>query len=142
MRSVERHVVIGALTGIGFALTLGGALLVGSLLRVWQEEHGFRSDGVLALALQHRPEPTAASPEERRRQARLQLDDLLDRLRDLPGVDGAGAVQDFVLSGALLSKPFHFRRGRPGARRWGDDWNSRRPVAGLRPRDACWMKSS
>jgi putative ABC transport system permease protein len=87
-RSLGRAVVIASQVAIGLVLTLGGALLVGSLARLWQDDVGLTSRSVAAVELRI-PAAVLDSPPEI-------LDTLVGRLmlsvRSLPGVVQVGAT--------------------------------------------------
>ena len=75
------------------ALLIGAGLLGKSLLRVLSVNSGFRTEGVAAMELRM-PE----DPGNTRRVAFL--DELLARLRAIPGVEEVGGTSDLPLSGA------------------------------------------
>jgi len=83
-RSTGRFFVVAVQVALGLVLTLGGALLVGSLVRVWQNDLGHRSDDVVVLE----GTPEGATPAERANT----LDAFLGKVRTLPGVESAGAT--------------------------------------------------
>jgi predicted permease len=83
-RSAGRVVVVSVQVALGLMLTLGGTLLVGSLVRVWQNDMGHRTDDIVTLE----GTPDGATPPERA----IALDAVLERIRALPGVESAGAT--------------------------------------------------
>jgi predicted permease len=85
--------VVGELA-LSLALLAGSGLLIRSFMRLQEVDAGFRPDGVLTMRVSL-PEDKYAKPEQTRQFYR----DLLDRVRQLPGVDAAGAVTGLPLSG-------------------------------------------
>ena len=82
-RSVGRFAVVAAQVAGGFVLTLGGALLVGSLLNVYSNEIPIRTDDVIVVEVDLQG-PSGGSRPSSARNARL--GPLLDRVRQVPGV--------------------------------------------------------
>jgi putative ABC transport system permease protein len=95
---VGSHRLRGALVVAEIALSLtllvGAGLLIRSFLRLQEVDTGFRADGVLTLRVAL-PSQKYSRPE----QTRAFYRDLLDRVRQLPGVDAAGAATGLPLSG-------------------------------------------
>jgi predicted permease len=87
--------VIAAQIGLALVMTVGGALLLGSLIRVWGEDTGFDVDrhAVLSMAT---PEGTAARMAEA----------LLADLRRLPGIERAGGLDGPLLNNAFNGSVF------------------------------------
>ena len=85
--------VVGELA-LSLALLAGSGLLIRSFLRLQDVDAGFRPDGVLTMRISL-PEKHYSKPE----QTRAFYRELLDRVRQLPGVDAAGAVTGLPLSG-------------------------------------------
>ena len=79
--------VIGQI-GITLVLLTGAGLLIRSFIKVTERQPGFESGGVVAMTLSL---PSTVSPEEdeRLRQFYVQL---LERVRQLPGVSAAGGI--------------------------------------------------
>ena len=100
-RSAGRYVVVSAQIAIGLALTLGGALLVGSLVRLYQADIGIDPRGVFAVEV--RIPESAADRNPGATEAMLLR--ILDGARSIPGVSVAGATDAPILSNLL----------------WGDD---------------------
>lgn len=96
--SGSSHWLRGALVIAELALSLtllaGAGLLVRSFLRLGEVDAGFRPDGVLTMRLSLPPERYSRPQQEH-----AFYRDLLERLRQLPGVDAAGAVTGLPLSG-------------------------------------------
>jgi putative ABC transport system permease protein len=95
---VGSHRLRGALVVAEIALSLtllvGAGLLIRSFLRLQEVDTGFRADGVLTLRVAL-PDQKYSRPE----QTRAFYRDLLDRVRQLPGVDAAGAATGLPLGG-------------------------------------------
>jgi len=85
--------VVGELA-LSLALLAGSGLLIRSFLRLQDVDAGFRPDGVLTMRISL-PEQKYSKPE----QTRAFYRELLDRVRQLPGVDAAGAATGLPLSG-------------------------------------------
>jgi predicted permease len=87
-RSFGRDVIVAAQVAIALALTIGGTLLVGSLVRLWHDDIGIDTDDVFAVELRVPAAMADADP------AALDAitDRLLQRVRALPGVTEAGAT--------------------------------------------------
>jgi len=87
----------GALVMSELALSLmlltGSGLLIRSFLQLQYVDTGFRPDGVLTLRVSL-PEQKYPKPE----QARVFFRDLLERVRQLPGVDAAGGATGLPLT--------------------------------------------
>ncbi len=88
------QVVVAAQTGLAFALTLGGALVVASLWHVWQVDPGYDSSRIAVVQV------TGRSPD-----SRTVADDALRmnaELARLPGVDAAGVFGSRLLQHGFL----------------------------------------
>jgi predicted permease len=113
-RSVGRFLIVASQVAGGFALTLCGALLVGSLLAVYANELPIRSDNVILVEawLQGPGGMMGKSPERNAR-----VGPLLDRLRHVPGAAAVAMTSAEILlgggSGSWFEPP-------AGARRLGD----------------------
>jgi hypothetical protein len=77
---------------IATALVIGGTLLVGSLIQVWQQSAGF-DPRVTMIALQSSREPQAGGAAD--------IATLLERVRAVPGVERAAVTDANMLNGAL-----------------------------------------
>jgi ABC-type antimicrobial peptide transport system permease subunit len=83
-RLAGRSAVIAIQVALALVLTIGGTLVVSSLIRIWQTDVGYASEDLLVVD----GSSTATAPD-----ARLAaLRDLLDRIRQIPGVGAAGAT--------------------------------------------------
>jgi len=84
--------VVGELA-LSLALLAGSGLLIRSFLRLLEVDTGFRPEGVLTMSVSL-PEQKYAKPE----QSWAFYRDLMQRVRQLPGVDAAGAVGGLPLT--------------------------------------------
>ncbi len=89
-----RSALVVAEIALSLTLLAGSGLLIRSFLRLQQVDTGFRPDGVLTMRISL-PDDKYSKPE----QTRVFFRDLLDGVRKLPGVDGAGGVTGLPLSG-------------------------------------------
>jgi predicted permease len=102
--------IIALETGFAFLLLAGSGLMIRSLIRVQQEDHGFRPDHVLTLRV---PVGTLAQPrpkgkyDTRPRQIAYYRD-ILQRVKSVPGVKAAGIVNNPPLSDLNTSLSFGF----------------------------------
>jgi putative ABC transport system permease protein len=92
-------VVVAAQIALGFVLALGGILLVGSLVRVWQTDPGFAADHLLVA------EGTIQKSAlgERRDAALLAVRHEIERM---PGVESVGATASPILRGGVMMNAF------------------------------------
>ena len=93
LQRLRGALVVGELA-LSLALLAGSGLLIRSFLRLQEVDAGFRPAGVLTMRVSL-PEEKYPKPE----QTRIFYRDLLDRVRQIPGVDAAGAVTGLPLSG-------------------------------------------
>ena len=95
------HAFVVAEIGLAVVLLVGAGLLVRSFLRLSNQSLGFRTDQTVVFKLTlpeaRYPTPTAVSQFHR---------DVLDRIRQLPGVAAAGATHALPFSGANSVRPF------------------------------------
>ena len=103
---VRGGLVIGQLA-LAMVLLAGAGLLLRSFNHLRQVDPGFRTESALTFRLSL---PETAYPSEARRAAFL--DELLTRLRSLPGVRETGAVAGLPLSGMRFNISFEVA-GRP-----------------------------
>jgi hypothetical protein len=126
-------VLIGAEVALALVMAVGGALLAGSLVRIWNEDPGFQTDRTLSLEIGQRSDVSHAD-----------VDALLADIRRLPGVVSAGASNTLLLQRAYRGSMFKAPDGAteesdvegigvtPGfLETWG-----LRPVSGRMPTDA------
>lgn len=104
----HRNVLVVAECALALMLLTGAGLLLRSLQRLDAVNPGFAPAGVLSVRIEFPldPPPTAAAMPNRDEigpsRARLheaQLNELLTRLRALPGVESAGFIDDLYLNG-------------------------------------------
>ncbi len=91
---ILRSALVAGELALSLALLAGSGLLIRSFLRLQEVDAGFRADGVLTMRISL-PEEKYAKPE----QTRVFYRELLDRIRQLPGVDAAGAATGLPLGG-------------------------------------------
>ena len=85
------RIVITVQVAMGLTLAVGGALLVGSLIKVWSQSVGFDTD-VTMISLTLAREPAAGGAAD--------LAMALERVRAVPGVESAGVTDAIILAGA------------------------------------------
>ena len=90
-RTLGRFVRVGSQVALALILAVGGALLVGSLVRVWREDPGYDVSRTMNLWL-----------ADRATTSRAEVDALLDDLRRLPGVTAAGGYNIWLAQRAML----------------------------------------
>ncbi len=92
-----RQILVVSQVALSLVLVVGALLFSGSLRKLLAVDVGFQQNGVLLAAIDfHRVQ----IPAERRTAFKQQL---LDKLRGLPGIDGAAEVQIAPLSGSSTS---------------------------------------
>ncbi len=96
-----RQVFVVAQIALALVLSAGAGLLLRSLARLSSVDPGFAADRALAFELKL---PEARYPDEEARAAAVER--LLERLRALPGVSGAGAIFGLPLTGMRFSSSF------------------------------------
>jgi putative ABC transport system permease protein len=89
-----RNVLVVAQVAASVTLLVSATLLIQSLYKLRQESLGFEANGLVTFS-------TPVAPERRGKQAEIQRfnTELLERLRTLPGVRGAAAVNLLPLAG-------------------------------------------
>ncbi|HEX5081978.1 MAG TPA: ABC transporter permease [Blastocatellia bacterium] len=101
----SRH-LRGALIVTQLALTMvllvGAGLLGRSFIKLWRTDPGFDTTKTMAMTLAL-PSTVSVAEDERLRQFYVQL---LERLRQLPGVEAVGGVNVLPLSGRNREEPF------------------------------------
>ena len=93
--SPARQVLVVLQLGLATLLTVGALLLAQSFFRLQQVSLGFPTDHLLTARLD-RPDSALATPE----QNLAFYDALIDELRALPGVTGAGVASQLPLGGS------------------------------------------
>jgi predicted permease len=97
-----RSLLVVSQLALTFVLLVGAGLLARSLVRLLDVDPGFRRTKALVVDLSH-PEP--ADESEKRRLGTTEAE-LLARLRALPGVLGAGLVDQFPLTAGIRNGSF------------------------------------
>jgi len=117
-RSKTQRGLVVAEVALAVVLLAGAGLLLTSLLRLQAVSPGFSADGVLVARL------TLAGPRYQSPDAMVHFyDEVLNRLRETPGVEAAGAAGALPLSGSANTSNFHLPgRSEPAA---GQDPTSR-----------------
>jgi putative ABC transport system permease protein len=106
-RSRTQRSLVVAEVALAVVLLAGAGLLLASLARLKSVSPGFSPNGVLAARL------TLAGPRYQDRAAMAQFyDNVLNRLRETPGVEAAGAAGALPLSGSANTSNFQIP-GRP-----------------------------
>ena len=106
-------VLIGAEAAFAFLLLTGSGLMIRSLIRLQQSDHGFRPDHVLTMRVPigTRTDPRQTKYDTKPRQMAF-YGQLIERLGHVPGVRAAAVVNNLPLSGATTSVPFDLPDGR------------------------------
>jgi predicted permease len=84
-RSRGWRLVVTAQVGLALVLTVGGSLLVGSLLSVYAQTPAINTENVLSIPVQFLGMPSTVGRDAPERATRVEA--LLDRVRTVPGVD-------------------------------------------------------
>ncbi|HMF07789.1 MAG TPA: ADOP family duplicated permease, partial [Thermoanaerobaculia bacterium] len=100
MRS--QSLLLGIQAAMTALLLAGLALFARSFLRVLEVEPGFRAEGILAMDL-FPPDPSTEADRARRS---AQIDELVQRLSALPGVEKVGAVGSLPLGSEMADGTF------------------------------------
>jgi putative ABC transport system permease protein len=102
--------LIGVEAGFAFLLLVGSGLMIRSLVRLQQEDHGFRPDHVLTLRVPvgtlTQPRPTGKYDTRPRQMAYYR--EILERVKSVPGVKDAAIVNNPPLSDVSTSLSFGF----------------------------------
>jgi putative ABC transport system permease protein len=106
-------ILIGTEAAFAFLLLTGSGLMIRSLIRLQQSDHGFRADHVLTMRV---PIGTRTDPRQTRYDTKPRqmafYGQLIERLQHIPGVRAAAVVNNLPLSGATTSVPFDLPDGR------------------------------
>jgi putative ABC transport system permease protein len=109
-RSYGRSMLVVAEVALSLMLLVGAGLMIRTLLNLQEMDHGFRPEKVLTMQLwlpasrypidptQFRPAPPPGSPPVPLSKPSAFVAELLDRVRNLPGVQAAGAVSALPLN--------------------------------------------
>lgn len=84
-RSMSQRLVVAVQVALALVLTVGGTLLVGSLLSIYAQEEPISTEGVIVI-------PSRFLDTTDGSQRTVRLDALLERVRRVPGVEAAAAV--------------------------------------------------
>jgi hypothetical protein len=93
---ISRFLLNGTKVGIALVITVVGALVAGSLARLWREDPGYRVDHTMAITLSERVRGAGSDVNER-----LMLD-----LQHTPGVVAAGGSNQWLLQRAIRGTMF------------------------------------
>ncbi len=102
-----RNVLVVAEIGLAVLLVIGAGLMLRSFLRLHQTDPGFRPDRLVSFRMFFMP---AKYTDSQRRAAATQQ--ILDRVRALPMIAGAGTIHLLPLSGAQSGSGY-YRTDRP-----------------------------
>lgn len=91
-----RNALVVAEIAVSFALLLGAGLLIRSFAVLTQQNLGFRSDRLLALEAFCSP---SQYPEKEPEKLRSFVDQSVEKLRSIPGVESAAAINFLPLTG-------------------------------------------
>jgi putative ABC transport system permease protein len=111
-----RQVLVTTQVALSLVLVMGALLFSGSLRKLLAVDAGFRQNGILIASIDFRRLPI---PPERRVAFK---EDLLAKLRALPGVDGAGEVDLLPLGGGSTSN-IVWTEGSDGRRKFATNFN-------------------
>ena len=100
-----RRGLVAAQVAVALVLLAGAGLLLRSFTQVLRVDPGFRPDEVLTLRVAL-PRSAAAQPQAEDARYRAFFDEALEKLRSLPGVSAAGAVDFLPLSGVANDATF------------------------------------
>jgi predicted permease len=93
--------LIGLEAGLAFLLLVGSGLMIRSLVRLQEADHGFHPDHVLTLRVPvgtlSQPRPTGKYDTRPRQMAYYR--EILERVRTVPGIKAAAIVNNMPLSG-------------------------------------------
>jgi predicted permease len=112
-RERGRLSIVSLQLALALVLTVGGALVAGSLMRVWAEDSGFETRNTAILSLSA---PPGSSSED--------IETLVDDVAHLPGVAHAGGTNHLLLESGFNGSEFDRPAGvldRMLARQPGDD---------------------
>ena len=109
-RNRLRAFLIGSEFALAFVLLIGAGLMIRSFLALQAVNPGFDPHHVLSMVVS-----VAGSAEAPQGPRELFYRQLLDRVRAIPGVESAGAINHLPLAGDLWGYPFHIE-GRPKPR--------------------------
>jgi predicted permease len=103
--------LIAVEAGLAFLLLVGSGLMIRSLVRLQQDDHGFRPDHVLTVRVPvgtlTQPRPTGKYDTRPRQMAYYRQ--ILERVKMLPGIKAAAIVNNLPLSGISSSLELDLR---------------------------------
>jgi predicted permease len=118
-----RRAMVGVQAMLALVLLVGAGLLARSFWGLAAVDPGVRAGGVLSFRISL---PSAEFPQDA--DVIGFYDRLLDRLRRIPSVQGAGAVRELPLSGSIGDWNFHIEGRQPPAHRsFTADWQFATP---------------
>jgi predicted permease len=108
-------ILIGSEAALAFLLLVGSGLMIRSLIRLEEADHGFHPDHVLTMRV---PVGTFTQPRpkgkyETKPQQMAYYHELVERLQTVPGVKAAAVVNNLPLSGVNTSVFFGEDSGHP-----------------------------
>jgi putative ABC transport system permease protein len=106
-------ILIASETVFAFLLLVGSGLMIRSLIRLQQSDHGFRADHVLTLrvpvgSLRGQSGKYASKPQQM-----AYYREIVDRLRRVPGIRAVAVVNNLPLSGANTTVEYTGPEGQP-----------------------------
>jgi putative ABC transport system permease protein len=108
-------ILIGSEAAFAFLLLVGSGLMIRSLVRLQQDDHGFLPDHVLTLRVpigtRTQIRPTGKYDTKPRQMAYYR--ELLERVQRIPGIRSAAVVNNLPLSGVKSTIPVQGLDGRP-----------------------------
>jgi putative ABC transport system permease protein len=86
---LSQRLLVAGQVAIAFVLVMAGSLFIASVIRAWQEEPGFATEGGFRIELEgtRRGAPQHVA----------EINDLVRRIRSIPGVIGAGGLEHSFL---------------------------------------------
>jgi predicted permease len=109
-RNQLRSFLVASEFALAFILLIGAGLLVRSFYALQSVDPGFNPHNVLSMVVS-----VAGTTEEEAHRRGVFYRDLLQKVRTLPGVNSAGAINHLPLAGDLWDRPFKIE-GRPEPR--------------------------
>jgi predicted permease len=108
-------ILIAAETAFAFLLLVGSGLMIHSLIRLQQEDHGFHPDHVLTMrapvgSLTH-PQPAGKYDTKPQQMAYYQA--IIERLQKVPGIRAVAVVNNLPLSGVSTTTSLQGPDGKP-----------------------------
>jgi len=108
-------ILIASEAALAFLLLVGSGLMIRSLIRLQQQDHGFRPDHVLTMRVpvgtRTQNQPKGKYDTKPRQMAYYR--ELLDRVQRIPGIHAAAVVNNLPLSGVNSATTMRTADGRP-----------------------------